>query len=61
MIVFPVNTLLIVSITPQPSGLQKATLQAIISGRVVLETVIHPDGCRGHDRLVDVGHAKHLR
>lgn len=40
---------------------RKATLQAIIRGRVALESVIHSDGWRGYDGLVDVGFAKHLR
>ena len=40
---------------------KKATLQAIIRGRVALETVIHTDGWRGYDGLVDVGYAKHFR
>src|SRR5919107_2616615 len=38
---------------------KKATLQAIIRGRVALETVIHSDGWRGYDGLVDVGYSKH--
>lgn len=40
---------------------KKATLQGIICGRVALETVIHSDGWRGYDGLVDVGYAKHFR
>jgi len=40
---------------------KKATLQAIIRGRVAPETVIHSDGWRGYDGLVDVGYAKHFR
>lgn len=40
---------------------KKATLQAIIRGRVALETVIHSDGWRGYDGLVDVGYTKHFR
>jgi len=40
---------------------RKATLQAIIRGRVAPESVIHSDGWRGYDGLVDVGYAKHLR
>lgn len=40
---------------------KKATLQAIIRGRVSLETVIHSDGWRGYDGLVDVGYSKHFR
>ncbi len=33
----------------------KATLQAIIRGRIAPETIIHSDGWRGYDGLVDVG------
>ena len=40
---------------------KKATLQAIIRSRVAPETVIHSDGWRGYDGLVDVGYAKHFR
>ena len=40
---------------------KKATLQAIIRGRVSVEAVIHSDGWRGYDGLVDVGYAKHYR
>jgi transposase-like protein len=40
---------------------KKATLQALIRGRVVPETIIHSDGWRGYDGLVDVGYAKHYR
>jgi transposase len=40
---------------------KKATLQAIIRGRVAPEAVIHSDGWRGYDGLVDVGYSKHLR
>ncbi len=40
---------------------RKATLQAIIRGRVAPQTVIHSDGWRGYDGLVDVGYAKHFR
>jgi transposase-like protein len=40
---------------------RKKTLQAIIRGRIASETVIHSDGWRGYDGLVDVGYAKHFR
>jgi transposase len=40
---------------------RKATLQAIIRGRVAPEAVIHTDGWRGYDGLVDVGYSKHFR
>ena len=38
-----------------------ATLQAIIRGRAEIESVIHTDGWRAYDGLVDVGYEKHLR
>lgn len=37
------------------------TLQAIIRGHVAPESVIHSDGWRGYDGLVDVGYSKHFR
>ncbi len=37
------------------------TLQAIIRGRVAPQSVIHSDGWRGYDGLVDVGYDKHFR
>jgi transposase len=40
---------------------KKATLQAIIRGRVSLGAVINSDGWRGYDGLVDVGYSKHYR
>ncbi|MEJ7576247.1 MAG: IS1595 family transposase [Pyrinomonadaceae bacterium] len=40
---------------------KKATLQAIIRGRVAADAIIHSDGWRGYDGLVDVGYAKHFR
>ena len=43
-----------------PDG-QKKTLQAIIRGRVSLDSVIHSDGWRGYNGLVDVGFDKHYR
>ncbi|MEM1108099.1 MAG: IS1595 family transposase [Planctomycetota bacterium] len=39
----------------------KTTLQKPIRGKVGLDTVVHSDGWRGYDGLVDVGYAKHLR
>lgn len=39
----------------------KSTLQGIICGRVAPDTVIHSDGWRGYDGLVDIGFDKHLR
>jgi transposase len=39
---------------------KKGTLQAIIRGRVSADAVIHSDGWRGYDGLVDVGYAEAL-
>ncbi|MBL4885827.1 MAG: IS1595 family transposase [Planctomycetaceae bacterium] len=39
----------------------KKTLLKAIRGQVSLDTVIHSDGWRGYNGLVDVGYAKHLR
>ena len=43
------------------SDCSKATLQAIIRGRVNLDSVIYSDGWRGYSGLVDVGYGRHLR
>lgn len=43
------------------SDCSKATLQGIIRGRVDVESVIHSDGWRGYDGLVDLGYKKHFR
>jgi len=39
----------------------RSTLQAIIRGHVEPSTVIHSDGWRGYDGLVDIGFDKHFR
>ena len=39
----------------------KKTLLAVIRGKVKPHVVIHSDGWRGYDGLVDVGYEKHLR
>ena len=39
----------------------KATLQGIIRGKVDPATVIHSDGWRGYNGLVDLGYKKHYR
>lgn len=39
----------------------KTTLQAIIRDHVDPDTVIHSDGWRGYDGLVDIGFDKHFR
>lgn len=40
---------------------KKITLQKIIRGRVNIDTIVHTDGWRGYDGLVDVGFDKHYR
>ncbi len=40
---------------------KRATLRAIIRGRVALNSVIHSDGWLGYDGLVDLGYRKHFR
>ena len=40
---------------------KKTTLLRAIRGHVSLDSIIHSDGWRGYDGLVDVGYAKHLR
>lgn len=42
-------------------NVQKKTLQAIIHGRVSIETIIHSDCWRGYNGLVDLGYPKHFR
>lgn len=39
----------------------KATLQGVIRGHIAPDTVIHSDGWRGYDGLVDIGFDKHFR
>lgn len=38
---------------------KKATLQAIVRGRVDVESVIHTDGWCGYDGLADLGFEKY--
>ena len=40
---------------------RKRSLLPVIRGRVSLDSVIHTDGWRAYDGLVDVGYAKHYR
>jgi transposase-like protein len=40
---------------------KKKTLQAIILGKISLNSVINTDGWRGYNGLVDVGYGKHFR
>ncbi len=39
----------------------KATLQAIIRGKISPDSIIHSDGWRGYNGLVDIGYKKHFR
>ena len=39
----------------------RATLQGVIRGRIDPESVIHSDGWRGYNGLVDLGYHKHYR
>ena len=39
----------------------KRTLQAVLRGKVARRSVIHSDGWRGYDGLVDVGYRRHHR
>jgi transposase len=39
----------------------RARLQAVIRGRVAIDSVIHSDGWGGYDGLVDLGYRKHFR
>lgn len=43
------------------ADVSRKTLQAVIRGRVPLETVIHSDKWRSYNGLVDVGYSKHFR
>jgi len=43
------------------SDCRRATLQAVIRGRVDLGSIIHSDGWRGYNGLVDLGYKKHFR
>ena len=40
---------------------RKCSLLPVIRGRIDLDSVIHTDGWRAYDGLVDVGYAKHFR
>ena len=39
----------------------KTSLIKVIRGHVSIESIIHTDGWRGYNGLVDVGYSKHLR
>ena len=38
----------------------KKPLQAVIRGQVALDSIIHSDGWRSYNGLVDMGYQKHL-
>ena len=40
---------------------KRLTLQAVILGKVAVESVIHSDGWRGYNGLVDVSYSRHFR
>ena len=40
---------------------KRLTLQAVILGKVSIESVIYSAGWRGYNGLVDVGYSKHFR
>lgn len=40
---------------------KRLTLQAVILGKVSVESVIYSDGWRGYNGLVDVGYSRHFR
>ena len=44
--------------TEMVPNVQQRTLQCVIRGRVNLDTVIHSDGWRGYNGLVDMGYKK---
>lgn len=39
----------------------RAMSQGVIRGKIALDTVVHTDGWRGYNGLVDVGYDKHYR
>lgn len=56
--IFKRNGKVYTEIVPDTS---KKTLQRAIRGKVSLDSVIHSDGWRSYNGLVDLGYAKHLR
>ena len=48
--------------TPRSSQMPpKSSDQAAIRGQAALDSIIHPDGWRGYNGLVDMGYKKHFR
>jgi transposase-like protein len=39
---------------------KSVTLQRTIKGKTSVDSVIHSDGWRGHNSLVDFGHKRHF-
>jgi len=56
--IFKRNGMVYTEIVPDP---KKRSLQAVIRGRIGIRSVIHSDGWRGYDGLVDLGYKKHFR
>ena len=56
--VFKRNGKVYTEIVPDASS---ATLQAIIRGKVSIDSIIHSDQWRGYNGLVDLGYKKHFR
>ena len=56
--IFKRNGKVFTEIVPDAS---KSVLQKVIRGRVSIDSVIHSDGWRGYNGLVDIGYAKHFR
>lgn len=56
--IFKRNGRVFTEIVPDAS---KAALQKVIRGHVSIDSVIHSDGWRGYNGLVDLGYAKHFR
>ena len=56
--IFKRNGKVFTEIVPDAS---KAALQKVIRGRISIDSVIHSDGWRGYNGLVDLGYAKHFR
>lgn len=56
--IFKRNDNVYTEIVPDAS---KASLIKVIRGHVSIESVIHTDGWRGYNGLVDVGYSKHFR
>ena len=56
--IFKRNDKVYTEIVPDAS---KASLIKVIRGHVSIESVIHTDGWRGYNGLVDVGYSKHFR